>query len=112
MRNLSMLVFVLTSLTASLAFAADAKIDLMSPADGSKLDAKAQTKVSYEFTLGGSADHAHLYVDDKMVSLLRQAKGTYMLDPLARGPHDICVKMVDKNHTPVGVDRCIKVTAE
>ncbi len=112
MRNLSMLVLILTSLTASLALAADARIDLTSPADGSKLDAKAQTKVSYEFTLAGNADHAHLYVDNKLATLLRQPKGSYMLDPLARGPHEICAKMVDKNHTPIGVDRCIKVTAE
>src|SRR5574340_1655292 len=50
MRNLSMLVFILTSLTASLASAAGAKIDITSPADGSRLNARAQSKLDYEVT--------------------------------------------------------------
>ncbi|MDO8463706.1 MAG: hypothetical protein Q7S46_00410 [Gallionella sp.] len=112
MRNLSMLVLILTSLTTSLALAAEAKIDITSPADGSKLDAKAQSKFAYEVTMGGESDHAHLYVDGKQVALLRQMKGNHTLDPLARGMHEICAKIVNKNHTPIGVERCIKVTAE
>ncbi|HEU0219183.1 MAG TPA: hypothetical protein VFQ98_00085 [Gallionella sp.] len=112
MRNLSMLVFILASLAASLALAAGAKIDITSPADGSRLDAKAQSKFAYEITLGGDADHAHLYVDGKQVALLRQTKGSLTLDPMARGMHEVCARMVNKNHTPIGVERCIKVTAE
>lgn len=112
MRNLSMLVFVFSSFTASLAMAADAKIDIISPADGAKLNAKAQAKVSYEVTLGGAGDHTHLYVDGREATVLREKKGTYTLDLLEPGGHQICIRMVDKNHTPVGVERCIKVTAE
>lgn len=112
MRNLSMLVFILASLTPSLALAAEAKIDILSPADGARIDAKVQSKLVYEVTLGGGGDHAHLYVDGKETGLLRQTKGSYTLDPMARGVHEICAKMVNKNHTPIGVERCIKVTAE
>lgn len=112
MRNLSMLVFILTSLSASLAIAAEAKIDITSPADGSRLEANAQSKLDYQVTLGGGADHAHLYVDGKETGLLRQMKGSYTLDPMTRGMHEICAKLVNKNHTPIGVERCIKVTAE
>src|SRR3989338_8105897 len=42
----------------------------------------------------------------------RQKKGSSTLDPLMPGMHEICAKMVNKNHTPIGVERCIKVTAE
>ena len=112
MRNLSMLVLIFTSLVASSAMAAEAKIDITSPADGSRLDVKAQSKLAYEVTLGGEADHAHLYVDGKQTALLRQKKGSHTLDPLMPGMHEICAKMVNKNHTPIGVERCIKVTAE
>lgn len=112
MRNLSMLVFILASSTASLAVAAEAKIDIIAPADGAKLDARAQSKLDYEVTLGGGGDHAHLYVDGKETGLLRQKKGSYTLDPMTRGMHEICARMVNKNHTPIGVERCIKVTAE
>ena len=112
MRNLPMLVLILASLAASPAMAAEAKIDITSPADGSRLDAKAQSKLAYEVIMGGEGDHAHLYVDGKQVALLRQMKGSHTLDPLARGMHEICAKMVNKNHTPIGVERCIKVTSE
>ena len=112
MRNLFLLAFILTNLLALPAVAAEAKIDITSPADGARLDAKAQSKLTYEITLGGGGDHAHLYVDGKQVGLLRQTKGGHTLDPLMPGKHEICARMVDKNHTPIGVQRCIKVTAE
>ena len=66
----------------------------------------------YELTLVGDANHAHLYVDGREATLLRQAKGSVTLDPLAQGKHEICAKLVNKNHTPIGVERCIKITAE
>ena len=112
MRNLSKLVFIFSSLAASLAMAADAKIDIISPADGAKVDAKSHVTLSYEITRGGGSDHAHLYVDGREATLLRQEKGSYTLDLLEPGVHQICAKMVDKNHTPTGVERCIKVTAQ
>lgn len=112
MRNLSMLLPILASLTSPLAVAAEAKIDVIHPADGSRLEANAESRLDYEVTLGGGGDHAHLYVDGKETGLLRQKKGSYTLEPMARGNHEICAKMVNKNHTPIGVERCIKVTAE
>jgi len=112
MRNLSMLALILTSFAALPAVAAEARIDITSPADGSKVKAGMQSQLAYEVTLAGDADHAHLYVDGKMAGLLRQKKGSQTIDPLMQGMHEICAKMVDKNHTPVGVERCIKVTAE
>lgn len=112
MRNLSFLVLILTSLSASRAMAADAKIEILSPSDGSKVEAMMQHKLDYEVTLGGGGDHAHLYVDGKEATLLRQTKGSIALDPLTPGVHEICAKMVNKNHTSIGIERCIKVTAE
>lgn len=112
MRNLSMMVLILTGFTAPLAFAAEARIDITHPADGSRLEAKAESRLDYEVTLGGAADHAHLYVDGKETGLLRQTKGSYTLEPMARGKHEICAKLVNKNHTPIGVERCVKVNAD
>ncbi|WP_435627817.1 hypothetical protein [Candidatus Ferrigenium straubiae] len=112
MRKLSMLALMLTSLAALPAAAAEAKIDIISPADGSKIKAGMPSQLAYEVTLGGGADHAHLYVDGKMAGLLRQKKGSHTLDPLTPGMHGICARLVDKNHTPTGMERCIEVTAE
>ena len=112
MRNLHTLILVLASLVASPAMAAETKIDITSPEDGSMVRAGMQNQVAYQFTLSGEADHAHLYVDGKMAGLLREAKGSATFDALAPGMHQICARMVNKNHTPVGVERCIRVTAE
>lgn len=112
MRNLSMLVLVLASIAAPLAVAAESKIDISSPVDGARLDTKAQNKLDYNVTIGGDGDHIHVYVDGKQVALLRQMKGSYTLESLAQGSHEICIKIVNKNHTPIGVDRCVKVMAQ
>jgi hypothetical protein len=49
-------------------------------------------------------------VDNKQAAILHQLKGSYALETLAPGKHDICVKVVDKGHTPIGVEQCVKVT--
>jgi len=86
------------------------KVDISDPADGARIDAKAQIKLDYDITLGGDGDHAHLYVDDRRIAMLRRMKGSYMIFPLDPGIREICIKVVNSNHTPIGVNRCVKVT--
>ncbi len=112
MRNLSVLVLMLTSFAAPLVMAAGESIDIISPVDGAKLDFKAENKMVYDVSLGTSGSHIHVYVDGEEADLLRQPKGSYTFDPLAKGKHELCLKIVNKNHTPIGVERCIKVTVE
>lgn len=92
-------------------FAAEASVMISSPADGGKVSASAPTKVTYEVVPGPKGDHVHLYVDGGEASILRQMKGTTTVDALTAGSHTICIKIVDKGHTPIGVEKCIKVTA-
>jgi len=112
MRNLFMPVLLLASFAASLAMAADSTIEISSPADGAKLDAMEQSKIVYNVSLGSGADHIHVYVDGKESALLRQMKGSYTMETLSPGNHEICIKIVNKNHTPIGLERCIKVGVE
>jgi len=91
--------------------AADASVTISSPADGAKVSASAPTSVTYEVVPGPKGDHVHLYVDGAEASILRQLKGTTSVDTLTAGPHTLCIKIVDKAHTPIGVEKCIKVTA-
>ena len=97
---------------APLVLADDASVTISSPADGAKLSRTAQTKINYEVMPGSKGDHVHLYVDDKEVGVLRQLKGSYTLESLAPGKHEICIKIVSKGHTPIGVQQCIKVSVE
>ena len=95
---------------SQISFAENASVRITSPADGATLDAMAQNKVAYEVIPGPKGDHVHLYVDNKEAAILRQLKGSHVLETLAPGKHDICVKVVDKGHTPIGVEKCVKVT--
>lgn len=90
--------------------AQEGSIAITQPTQGATLDGMAQNKVVYEVMPGPRGDHVHLYVDAKEAAILRQLKGEYTLKNLAAGPHDICIKVVDKGHTPIGVEQCVKVS--
>ena len=95
-----------------LALAGDASVTISSPADGAKLGRTAQTRIDYEVMPGPKGDHVHLYVDGKEAAVLRQLKGSHALEPPAPGKHEICIRIVSKGHTPIGVQQCIKVSVE
>ena len=95
---------------SQISLAQNASVQITSPADGAKLDAMAQNKVDYDVMPGPNGDHVHLYVDNKEAAILRQLKGSYTLATLSPGQHDICVKVVNKGHTPIGLEQCVKVS--
>lgn len=99
---------------ANAAFAAsgEAYVKIKSPAPGAKLDAMAQAKLVYEVAPGPRGDHVHIYVDNKEADILRQLSGSYTMPTLAAGPRNVCVKVVNKAHVPIGVEECVKVTVE
>jgi len=92
------------------ALAEDASVKISSPADGAMVGT-AGISVAYEVVTGPKGDHVHLYIDDSEAKVLRNMKGTYTIDSLKAGPHNVCIKIVDKGHTPIGVEKCVKVTA-
>lgn len=92
--------------------AAISKVDITSPAEGAKLSVKAENKVDYNITLGSDGDHAHIYVDDRRIGMLRKMQGSYSIDYLDAGKREICIKIVNSNHTPTGAGRCVTIMAE
>lgn len=95
----------------SLAFA-QGKALITSPADGATLDGMDENRVTYEVVNGPRGDHAHLYIDNKEVAILRKAKGSYPLETLSSGKRSLCVKVVNKAHVPIGIEHCIQVTVK
>lgn len=87
-------------------------VTIVSPADNATLDAMAENRISYDVTPGPGGDHTHLYVDGKEIAVLRQLKGSYTLASLAPGAHELCIKVVNKNHTPIGIEKCVKVKVQ
>jgi len=95
---------------AGAALADDASVTISSPAAGAKVGTSG-VKVDYSVITGPKGDHVHFYVDGSEAAVLRQLKGTYTVDKLTAGDHTLCIKIVDKGHTPIGVEKCVKVTA-
>lgn len=92
--------------------AADASVAISSPANGAKFDPKTAVKLDYEVSMGEKGDHTHLYLDKNEAVTLRGLKGTHSLGALSPGQHEICIKVVNKAHTPIGAQQCINVSVE
>ena len=111
MNLLKPLLFTFSLGMSGAVLAEDASVAISTPTDGAKVSASAPTKVTYAVVPGPKGDHVHLYVDGGEATVLRQLKGTTTVDTLTPGPHTLCIKVVDKAHTPIGAEKCIKVTA-
>jgi hypothetical protein len=85
---------------------------ITSPADGAILDSMDEIRLAYQVNPGPRGDHAHLYVDDKEVAILRESRGSYLLETLSSGNRSLCVKVVNKAHVPIGIGQCIQVTVK
>ena len=112
---------IVAALFSGMGMAEEASVKIFSPVEGAILNAKVDNVVSYEIVPGPKGDHAHLYLDGKEIAILRKLKGSYTFvyqtgdqesynqDTLTPGERNICVKVVNKNHTPIGVEKCVKV---
>jgi hypothetical protein len=99
-------------LLSAAVWAAEGSVTISAPQEGARLDAMAENRISYAVEPGPRGDHVHLYVDGAEVAVLRRLKGSYPLPTLAAGARDVCVKVVNKGHTPIGVERCVKVMVD
>ena len=104
-----LIISIFLSSYVSAALAADASVTISSPIDGAKISRKSKIEVSYEVISGPNGDHVHLYVDEKEAVVIRKLKSTYTVEPLDPGKHAICIKIVNKGHTPIGSQACTNI---
>lgn len=83
-----------------------------SPPNGAVLRANAGHTLTYEIDPGTEGNHVHVVVDGREVAVLRKRTGIYRLQGLASGPHEICLKVANKAHVPIGVEHCVQVVVE
>lgn len=106
-------ILLATGLSWPLALSAQtAAVRIDEPKEGATLDAKAKNNLVYEYQPAPPGDHVHAYVDGKQVAILRERKGRYPLKSLSPGMREVCVKMVNKAHAPIGVDQCVQVSVQ
>jgi len=111
-RPLSLILISGSFFLASASFAADPQVNITAPSDGETLDIMDQNKISYDVTPGPDGDHVHVYIDDEEVGILRQLTGSYTFESMPEGEHELCIKVVNKAHVPIGVEDCVNVTVE
>jgi len=97
----------------------DRAVTISSPADKSKIPS-AGTKMVFDVVpsaavtavpTASKADHVHVFADGEKLATLRALKGSYEVDKLVPGTHWLCVRVVDKAETPVGLEKCVTVYA-
>lgn len=109
---LSRLFLPLLFLFSGALLAAAGSVVISSPGQGAVLSASAENMIEYEIVPGPHGSHSHLYVDGKETAVLRQLKGSYRLPELSSGEHELCIKVVNRAHTPIGVEQCVNVTVQ
>lgn len=107
-----LMAFVLGCGVSGAAQAADGTVTILSPADGAWLDSMEKASIRFAAEPGTAGDHVQLFVDDCEVAVLFELSGDYAMPMLIPGPRDVCIKLVDKGNTPVGVEKCITVMVD
>jgi len=132
--NQVLLTLFLGLLFSTPVLASEGSIRIISPTDGAAVDSSAEkVHVFYHATFDPKGDHVHLSVDGKdketlrqlqvshvtdvyekgrWVPVMREINGKTAIEPLSRGKHEICAKVVDKLHVPIGVETCIHVVSK
>lgn len=85
-------------------------VKIISPLDGAKI--KNTLKMDFDINPGPKGNHVHMYADGEEVAVIKKLKGQYTFKNLNAGKRELCIKVVDKGHTPIGVEKCIHVTVE
>lgn len=91
------------------AWAAEGSVSISRPAEGSILAARERQAITYEVDPGPRGDHVHLFDNGRQVAILRTLKGSHDLGALAPGHHELCIKVVNQGHVPIGIEECIRV---
>lgn len=110
MRNLSggLLAFALVS-SASCAWANESIIEIIAPKDGAEVKIDLPVVLEYKVVLAGKGDRILISLDGQKVILLRRTQGTFNLDKVPLGAHDICIDVVDKKRNPTGDQQCVQI---
>lgn len=109
---------ILAALAGGLLFAlptisvAQGKVEITAPTEGATLDALDENRLVYDVVPGPRGDHVHVYVDGQEVGILRKLKGSYPLGSLTPGKRSVCIKVVNKAHVPIGIEKCVRVTVK
>lgn len=105
-------VFFVLLLGSTGTFAAEGKVSISSPANGTAVGQHNNVELNYEAVPGPDGDHLHLYLDGKRVDIIHSMKGKADVGMLNPGTHHICLEVNTKGHIPTGAQACVDVTSK
>jgi hypothetical protein len=97
-------------LVASAVAAAEGHVRIKAPAEGAVFERTSGIKLVYDLAPGPKGHHVHVHLDGTEHGILRRLRGVYGFPPLSPGRHELCVKLVNRAHVPIGVQECVSVT--
>jgi hypothetical protein len=113
----------LALLCASSALAGQGRVRIVSPTEGSTLEAHELNYLVYEVEFSERGNHLDLYLDGKQFTKLLQWRGYRLAQPgagteaglqgyyplvrLKPGHHTLCIEVADKAHKPIGTNHCV-----
>ncbi len=99
------------SRSSSFSVGAAAKaVRILSPSDGAIHKSDVPLSFSYEFTPRTTGDHIHAFLDDKLLIMLKEPKGTYTLPGVTPGKHTVKIDLRNTDHEALGPVDSIQIT--
>lgn len=94
----------------SIGSAAAKAVRILSPSDGAIHKSDVPLTFSYEFTPRTTGDHVHAFLDDRLLIMLKEPKGTYTLPGVTPGKHAIKIDLRNADHEALGPVDSIQIT--
>lgn len=108
----SALVFALMFWTLITPAHAQGMVTISSPEEGARLSALDDNLITYRVDPGPHGDHVHLYDNGREIAVIRHLIGSYPLSSVGMGAREVCIKVVNRAHVPIGVERCVNIVVE
>lgn len=106
----TVILVALLSLLLVASAVAEGHVRIKAPAEGAMFERTSGIKLVYDVAPGPKGHHVHVHLDGTEHGILRRLRGVYGFPPLSPGRHELCVKVVNRAHVPIGVQECVSVT--
>lgn len=86
-----------------------ASVEIISPKGGDVLSRNEDIIIRYKMTPSRKGDHVHFFLNGGNAGLSLDNKGWFNMTRVNPGKHKITIKIMRKNHSPIGVETSVHV---
>ena len=96
----------------SMVVQAQGMVTILSPEEGARRSALDENQITYRVVPGPRGDHVHLYDNGHEIAVIRHLEGSYPLSAVGMGAREVCIKVVNRAHVPIGIEGCVNIVVE